>query len=58
LLIETEKQLATEWKEVGGQAEYWELPGHNHLSPPLARGTGDKVTEAWGFELAKRLSDE
>lgn len=58
LLIETEKQLTTEWKEVGGQAEYWELPGHNHLSPPLALGTGDKAAEAWGFELAKRLSDE
>ncbi|KEF62023.1 uncharacterized protein A1O9_03595 [Exophiala aquamarina CBS 119918] len=56
LLIDTMKQLTTEWKDVGGQAEYWELPGHNHLSPPLALGTGDKAAEAWGFELAKRLS--
>ncbi|RVX69824.1 hypothetical protein B0A52_05658 [Exophiala mesophila] len=56
-LIETEKTLMTEWKELGGQAEYWELQGHNHLSPPLALGTGDKAAETWGFELAKRLSD-
>lgn len=54
-VIETEKKLTQEWKELGGQAEYWELPGHNHLSPPLALGTGDEAAEAWGFELGKRL---
>lgn len=56
-VIDTEKQLMTEWKALGGQAEYWELPGHNHISPPLALGTGEEAAEAWGFELGKRLSD-
>lgn len=53
---ETSKTFLMEWISKGGKGDYWELIGHNHLSPPLALGTGNEKAEAWGFELGQRLA--
>ncbi len=50
------KEFAKIWKEKGGRGSFIELKGHNHISPPLSLGTGDKREEAWGFELAEWVS--
>jgi acetyl esterase/lipase len=33
--------------------DYRKLQGHNHISPPLALGTGVAEEEAWGFEVGR-----
>ncbi|KEF54372.1 uncharacterized protein A1O9_09538 [Exophiala aquamarina CBS 119918] len=55
-VAETGKTFLTKWISKGGKGDYWELEGHNHLSPPLALGTGNEEAEAWGFELGVRLA--
>ncbi|KAJ9604693.1 hypothetical protein H2200_010807 [Cladophialophora chaetospira] len=37
----------------GLQIEYQNLTGHNHISPPLALGTGITEEKSWGFAIGK-----
>lgn len=50
-MVEMGKEFAKLWGEKGGKGDFMELKGHNHLSPPLALGTGVEQEEAWGFEV-------
>jgi hypothetical protein len=52
------KEFAMLWRDRGGKGKFLELKGHNHLSPPLSLGTGIEREEAWGFEVAKWMTEK
>ena len=49
----TEDFVTLEKKTWGDGADFKRIPGHNHISPPVALMTGDKNAEEWGEDVAK-----
>lgn len=56
MMIQTAKDFIGEWKSRGGTVDFDILKGHNHISPPLALGTGIERDELWGFEIGRWIS--
>ena len=56
MMIQSAKDFVEEWKYRGGKADFEILKGHNHISPPLALGTGLEREELWGFEVGRWIS--
>lgn len=57
-IIRPNEELVELWKKSWGGAglEYQILKTHNHISVPLALGTGDEQAEEWGIDAAKWMS--
>lgn len=49
--VPTEDFVELSNKSWGSRIEFWTLPGHNHISPPIALMSGDKGLEKWGEDL-------
>ena len=55
-LIEGDHRFEQLFKEAGIPMELREIRGHNHISPPLALGTGSATEEQWGLEVGEWCS--
>ncbi|KAH7342361.1 Alpha/Beta hydrolase protein [Rhexocercosporidium sp. MPI-PUGE-AT-0058] len=53
------KDFVKRWKEAFGEEGFVfkVLEGHNHISPPLALMSGDKMAEQWGEDVVKWIKD-
>lgn len=52
------KEPTKDFVELGNEIwdksiELWTIPGHNHISPPVALMTGDEELEKWGEDVVK-----
>lgn len=53
-ILQSSQDALAVLKSVGNiTVKYRNLKGHNHISPPLALGTGIVAEEAWGFEVGR-----
>lgn len=56
-IVEASTEFVGALKSRGRDSTFLELKGHNHISPPLSLGTGIEREEAWGFEVAKWITE-
>jgi acetyl esterase/lipase len=49
------KDFVALWKKTWGEEDitFLDMPGHNHISPPLALMSGDAKGEKWGEDVVK-----
>jgi alpha/beta hydrolase fold len=56
-IVEASKEFVRLLQSRGKDGNFIELKGHNHISPPLSLGTGIEQEEAWGFEVARWMTE-
>ena len=54
-IIESGREFARLWEETGEKGDFLEIKGHNHISPPLALGTGIEKEEEWALTFGRWL---
>ena len=57
IIIDSNQRFKAELEWNGLHADTAEIRGHNHISPPLALGTGQQAEEEWGVLVAAWIQE-